>query len=209
MRTKKGVSHVSCDRVAFGPACERPEAFERGADKEGDAEFGDSAGGEEEPERGGVTMLLQADVGQKRVDRTDNAIDARYAQLGRWKLSTSCRPPSCNCCNFFRLRRRVPEVCREGRVLCSEQLLAMSFNSLPFYRIAEQAWVARNRTSFRGNYEQIRAICIELKMNLRAERESPGALVNGNETSVPQRHVQEYIDLISYRLPVRKIIGMH
>jgi len=90
------VSNISRDGVAFWPTGKRPESLKLSADEEGDTKLGHSACGEE-----------------------CNRCWVR--SMGWWTLSTSCRPPSCNCCHFFKLRGRVPEVCRERRVLCREQ----------------------------------------------------------------------------------------
>jgi hypothetical protein len=90
---EEGVRYVSRDGVAFWPTGEWPEAFERGTDEEGNAELGDTACGEEEPKRNRMTVVLQANSCQKRLNGSENASDARCARCSGEKCPCHVVPP--------------------------------------------------------------------------------------------------------------------
>jgi hypothetical protein len=86
------IGHVSSDAVAFWPMGERPESFKRRTDRKADAKLGHSRGCKEQPQRNSVVMMLQAQLCQKRSNRTENGINAHCVRGLMW-LPASGRPP--------------------------------------------------------------------------------------------------------------------
>ena len=88
---------------------ERPQPFERCTDQKTDGQFRKPACGKEDPQGSSVAIVLQAQLCQKRLNGTEDALKGRRAS------SNTCHH------QLGRLGRSIPGDCSEPRILCSSR----------------------------------------------------------------------------------------